>query len=526
MVAFAVDRTTGGAIDGVAVEVRAAGRVLGQATTDAAGLASLTGTFPATVELRAAAGDDLAMGSETYVPADVSTRRVYAFPHQPAYRPGERVEVKGLVRARRAGRYELDADVREVALLFRASSGQELGRTTAAVSSDMGTFVAGFDLAKDAPTGDATVVVDAGGKSYAAPFRIEAYRRPVFEVVVTSVVAAGRRGRAAGVRRRRVALRGRRRRRRLRRVDGHVLARRSRVVPDRRIGAPLLRHRARRLHAGDGRERDCDARRVGSSPRRDADPAPPEDGYLAIRAVVTGPDRTAVAGAGGAGYSAVPLTVALRTDKHLYGAEATARVTVKAQLADGRPAADRSGVLTVFFDAGARTDGIAEEHETHAVTFITTAEGTATLDVPFGENGRYRLAAALPRIAGEPAGAPASASLHVYVVGDQGRRRILGRSRRVGGRSRRLRDRRHGPHPRAWPPSEPDRCSRPIEASSLLLVSTPRLSDGPAGGAAVFEVKIGPDHSPNVYVAATLVDRGNVLAATKPAARAARSIDV
>ncbi|MEJ1511710.1 hypothetical protein, partial [Escherichia coli] len=55
----------------------------------------------------------------------------------------------------------------------------------APVSVDLGTFAAGLDLPKDAPTGAAAIVVSTRSgpeRSYEAPFRIEDYRRPTFEV--------------------------------------------------------------------------------------------------------------------------------------------------------------------------------------------------------------------------------------------------------------------------------------------------------------------------------------------------------
>lgn len=514
LVAFAVDRTAGTPIEGVLVDVRAAGKSLATGKTDAKGLATLEGAFPATIEVRGAIDDDLAFGADTYVPADASTRRVYAFPHQPAYRPGERVEVKGVVRARREGRYELDADVREVSLTFRGANGADLGRATAAVSADLGTFAAGFDLPKDAPTGDATVVVDAGGKGYAAPFRIEEYRRPVFEVVVTPKsprVAAGdpllfelsaslyEGGAVAG---------------------GGV----QWTVTYSRVDRELFpTDELARLFFGTEREAYAPETVANGAATLDASgkarveakiPLHAEDGFLAIRAVVTGPDRTAVSGSGGVGYSAVPLTVALKTDKHLYGAEGTAHVTVKAQLADGRPAASRRGLLTAALVKDAGPAGAPEERETASMPFTTTADGTAVLDVSFAENGRYRLAVALPRVDGEPAGAPASASLHVYVVGDRADVGYAGdRVEIVADRD----DYAVGDTARILVLSPVG--ARPVlatvEGPRLLSVDTPMLGAGAAGAAAVFDVKIVGDHTPNVYVGAALVDHGNVLTATK-----------
>jgi len=517
LVVFATDRTTGTPIEGVEVSVPTRGGPL-TGKTDAKGLVALEGALPATTEVTARLDDDFAFGHETYVPADVATRRVYAFPHQPAYRPGERVEVKGVVRARRDGRYELDADVREVAITFKGGDGQDLGKTTAAVSADLGTFAAGFDLPRTASTGDAFVVVDAGGKAYAAPFRIDEYRKPVFEVKVAPAsarVAAGDplefdvaaslyEGGA---------------------VAGGALAW---TVAYSRVDRELFpTDELARLFFGTEREAyapepiangNATLNASGKAHVSVAIPLHAQDGYLAIRATVTGPDRTAVAGSGGVGYSAVPLTVALKTDKHLYGPEATAVVTVRAQKADGSPAAGRSGVITaaVVREHGP-AGGAPEERETASIAFTTAADGSASIQVPFAENGRYRVAVAIARSDAEPAGPPAAASLHVYVVGD---RSDVGFS---GDQVELIADRDDyavGDTARVLVLSPVG--SRPalttVEGPALFAYDTTPLLEAAksaAGAAAILDVKITDEHVPNVYVGATLVDHGHVLTATR-----------
>ena len=55
-----------------------------------------------------------------------------------------------------------------------------------------------------------------------------------------------------------------------------------------------------------------------------------------------------------------------------------------------------------------------------AIAFYTEKLGfSVTADVPFGENGRYAMSVAMPRLENEPAGPPAHAVTHVWVAGDR-----------------------------------------------------------------------------------------------------------
>ena len=515
LLAFAVDRASGHALEGVKVVVRGGGAALAQGTTDARGLWRHAGALPPTAEVFASRGDDLATGREAYFPADVPDRRVYAFTHQPAYRPGERVELKGIVRAWRDGAYALDAGVAEVTVRVVAARATELGQVKAAVSADLGTFVASFDLPASAPVGDASLVVEAGGKAYAAPFRIEEYRKPTFEVTAAPdparVVSGGDVGwRVEGAY-----------------FEGGPLA-----------GAPfswtLTYHRVDRdlfptdelAHLFFGREREAftptpvaqgegvlDAQGVA----RIATKAPvvPDDGFLTLRVTATAPDRTVAAGSGTAALSAAPLRVALRTDKHLYGAEGVARVIVRAVRADGSPAAKRAGVVTASQVEEAGPERLREEVLAGTWPVETGEDGSVALDVPFARNGRWALSVAVPRVEGEPAGPAATATTHVWVVGDRADVGFSGDrievvtdkdTYAVGDRARILVLAPVGARP----------FLSTVEGARIFAADAVRLGGADdRGAAAVLEVTIGPEHVPNAYVGVALVDQGNLLASEK-----------
>ncbi len=514
VLAWAVDRATGKPMANVVVEGRAAGKALASGTTGADGIARLSLAGSPTLDVRARAGEDLAFGSDTYFPANVEDRRVYAFPHQPAYRPGERVEVKGIVRAWRDGRYSLDADAREATVVLVAPGDREVARATAPVSADLGTFAAGFDLAKDVPVGDWTVRTDVGGKGYAAPLKVEEYRKPTFEVGVAATPARVFAGGDVS-------------------FDVSASFFEGGPVAGGQVQWTLAFHRVDRdLFPTDelarlffGTEREAyaaidlgqgQAALDASGHAKVAAKAPPvaEDGFLTLVATVIGPDRTAVGGSGSAALSAAPLSVAVKTDKHLYGPEATARVTVKAVLSDGSPAARREGVLLVTRSAEGPT-GLPEERETQTTPFTTDERGFAAVDVGFPANGRYAISATMPRSGSEPAGAPAAATVHTWVAGEHADVGFSGDhlevvadkdAYAVGDVARFLVLSPVGARP----------FLSTVEGARLASWKTVDLGGkADRGTASVVEMRIEPDHSPNAYLGVALVDQGNLLAASK-----------
>lgn len=514
VLAFCVDRTTGHAIDGARVEVRAGGTVVAAGATDADGLLRVEAALPSDATVVAASADHWALATEPYAPADVADRRVHVATHQPAYRPGETVACKGIVRAWRDGAYALDADLAEVTVRFLAAGDRELGRVVAPVSADLGTFVASAPLPADAPLGDGRVVVEAGRRAWEGTFRIEAYRTPTAEVRVAGTPAQATPGADL-------------------RFDVTGALFQGGALADAPFTWTLAYHRVdrdlfptdelARLFFGTEREAYAAETVAQGEGRLDAAgratvpckaPTRPLDGFLTLRVVATAPDRTVAAGAGTVGFAAAPLVVALRTDKHLYGAEGVARVTVRARRADGTPAAGRAGVVTASL-VGEGPGGAREERVAGAWPVTTGPDGAAVVDVPFPEQGRYAVSVAVPRAADEPAGPPAHAVVHAWVVGDRADVGFSGDhvelvadrdTYRVGDVARVLVLAPVGARP----------CLSTVEGARLLAADTVPLGGADdRAAAAVVEVRIGPEHVPGVYVGAALVDHGHLLATTR-----------
>lgn len=501
---WATNRRTGEPWPGVALRTGATLTAAG--TTGADGIAQIDAGRRPTLRLAAASGEHLAFGEETWFEAVASDRRVYAFAHQPAYRPGERVEVYGIVRAYEQGRYRTDPAVSRVSLALRDARGEIAHEVSAPVTADLGTFHQGFDLDARAPTGDWTIVVGIGEDRYEAPLRVAAYRKPAFEVDVqptTPRVLAGE----AALFDLRAAF-----------YDGGVVAG-AKVTwqlvynrVDRELfptdelvklffGAEREAYKPETLETGEG-ALDASGRLAVSVT------APPaaQDGYLTLRATVFGPDRIAVAGSGGIAVAAAPVRVDLETDKHLYGPEDEALVTIKVETADGRPAGGREGVFTLAYLVEGPEGDVAEAWA-RPQAFTTDARGEARLTRSLPREGRYRFMAVVPRSDTEPAGRPAQAQVHAWALADKP---TLARN---PGPLEVVADKDH------YAVGETARLfvRAPDQGRSVLaaLEGTTLLRHEVLPGAAVWTVRIDSAHAPNVYATFATVFRGELMLETR-----------
>lgn len=508
LLAWAVQRASGEPLPDVTVEVWAGGHApLAQARTGSDGLARLTGAFPAQVRVVAVRAADWALGGERWYATDVPARRVWMVTQQPAYRPGERVEVKGVVRAVAPdGSPTLDPTAQEVRVLFVAPGDRVLGESRARVSADLGTFDAGFTLPPDAPTGAGEVRAEIGGHPYSAPLVLDAYRRPPFEVRVSPAQPRALAGTDVAFQ---VTARG---------YDGSTL-------PGQKLSWMLLHHRVEpdlfpedefvRLFFGSEREAFAPTTLAQGEGALDAAssfgvrsvlPADLADGYVTLRATVVGPDGLHVAGSGVCGLSASPIRVGLVTDRHLYGPEDSVFVTIRVERADGQPAVGRAGTLALV-----RHDGPADE-ERHLAdpTFVTDERGEARGMIPLPAAGRFTVVARVPRAADEPAGAPAQAERSVWAVGEHTTLGYAGErlevvadkdAYAVGETARLL----------VLSPMAGRALLATLEGATLLEARV--LS--PDGHAALYTVALGETHAPNVWVAFAGIDQGNLVSGSR-----------
>lgn len=389
--------------------------------TGADGTLRLQGALPATLGLRAVAGAHLALGSETWFPTRSTDHRVYLFPHQPAYRPGERVALKGIVRAFDGNRLRVDPALEDARITLFDARGGTVHEARAHVTADHGTFELDFTLAEDAPTGRwrAEVQFDAEatrGRVYEGAFLVDAYRKPAFEVSVRAdearvlagspstfeIAASFYDGGPVGNARVTWQVL-------YNRVDADLLP--TDELVELFFGSEREAYKPQTLATGEG---TLDANGRLQLPVNA--PAGAMDGYLSVRATVIGPDRVAVAGSGGIAVDASPLRVALRANKTVHAPEDIAAIDIVLETAAGKPAVARSGLLTVarIVPGTPETEAWLRDLE-----FTTDARGKAQLELPLTGEGQLRLSVAVPRAANEPAGPAAHASIDVWIAGDK-----------------------------------------------------------------------------------------------------------
>lgn len=108
----------------------------------------------------------------------------HAFSERGLYRPGEEVFLKGTMRQKAAGRWQLP-EVKQVHFKLTDSRDKEVVKGTLPVNS-FGSFDQQLDLPKDCPTGTYQVAYSLDGGRYlcSESFRVEAFEPAQFEVTV------------------------------------------------------------------------------------------------------------------------------------------------------------------------------------------------------------------------------------------------------------------------------------------------------------------------------------------------------
>ena len=173
---------------------------LGSARTDADGLVRLSFTTPVEAwanvyaisevdgTIVAAAGSDWQNGISPWeygLSAERGGPLYYAnlYTDRSIYRPGQSVLYKGILRRDNDAEYSLP-DLATVGIQLRDPDYRLVYTATVAVG-DFGTLDGGIDLSEGASTGDYSLSLHVGDRSYAsASFHVAEYRRPEFQVTV------------------------------------------------------------------------------------------------------------------------------------------------------------------------------------------------------------------------------------------------------------------------------------------------------------------------------------------------------
>ncbi|MGE0192865.1 MAG: alpha-2-macroglobulin [Planctomycetota bacterium] len=442
-----------------------------------------------------------AFGSGTWHPALPAGRRVHLATHQPAYRPGDVVEVRGIVRVETSAGMALDTTAATVALHLEDPQGAAHGSALAEVVAATGTFAGTLRLPAEARTGAWRVVATIDGETHVGPLQVEAWRRPPIETsvrVATSSVRPGQRVRAVvsaawltgG------AVPGAR-------VAWQALF--TRVAPDPFPESELVRlffgserqaYRPETLATGSGRLAQDGTLAVELDV-----PAGTPDGFVALVATVEGPDRLHVTGRASLAVRATPWRLSVRTDRFVYGLEDQPRVELRLEAAEGELPAGLVAVVTL---ARLGTDGLETWAEPTPVRL--GPHGRAETTVALGESGRYRILAAVTT----PDGTTPAAHVELEAMparittGSPAPSLIVtaDRSSYAPGDRARLLLRTSGDVPVALVT---------IQGQRLLDTRLVPLVDGTGW----VEVALDERHAPDAYVAVTAIERGEGVTVTR-----------
>jgi uncharacterized protein YfaS (alpha-2-macroglobulin family) len=108
--------------------------------------------------------------------------QAYIYSDRPIYRPGQTVELKGIVRSENDARYKL-SPLRQATLVVQASDSSEIFNQTVQLNQ-AGSFSLQLPLAADAPLGNYTIELNGEKLWGYDEFLVSEYRVPEFEVAV------------------------------------------------------------------------------------------------------------------------------------------------------------------------------------------------------------------------------------------------------------------------------------------------------------------------------------------------------
>jgi uncharacterized protein YfaS (alpha-2-macroglobulin family) len=210
LLAWAIDHDSGKPLSGVTVRVSGPGVTPNDAVTDANGLASFkvpTPTLSGCCSDRSFitwidAGGRNAVTSTRWqngvspyqfgVPSEFYQREWvgHLYTDRPIYRPGERVEFKGIIRADDDAQYSLPPTTAPFQILISNPRGQQIMNEEVKLN-EFGSFAGHFDVPGDAPLGDYSLGIQlrAGNNNSSIAgnsFLLAEFRTPEFQVAVTT----------------------------------------------------------------------------------------------------------------------------------------------------------------------------------------------------------------------------------------------------------------------------------------------------------------------------------------------------
>ncbi len=183
-----VDRATGAPVAGTSLVARLGEKELGRAETGPDGLAAIAiaEKKPEQVLVTARKGDDFAalnLYGYGLRASEEGSWTAYIYTDRPVYRPGHKVNFRGILRIPGESDYEIPAG-RDVDLEVQDPDGKAIVQRKLKVSA-MGTIRGDFDVPSTAALGYYFLQAKSGDTYMSGGFHVEEYRKPEYEVRVT-----------------------------------------------------------------------------------------------------------------------------------------------------------------------------------------------------------------------------------------------------------------------------------------------------------------------------------------------------
>lgn len=387
LLTYLADRKTGTPASAIPVLVWAKEKPVVQLSSDRNGIADirLAGVSADDTFALARRGDHVAVSSiYPYLLTDDPERAVtaYLYTDRPVYRPGHKVQFKGILRTRNGAGYRLP-EQREVSIEVQDPESKPVYRKTLAVSA-MGTIHGELDLPQNAALGYYSLEARIGSATRQGGFQVEEYRKPEYEVRVTPSRTRVLQGET---------------------VEAVVDARYYYGEPVAGAKVTYVVHRSRNWDFGDEEPQEQeDEAGYGSEQVLEEKGQLDAEGKLTIRiptalheekhdlryrveARVTDEGKREIAGNSSflATYGSFKLTV--RSEKYIYGPGEKAGLAIEARDYDGKPV--RSTVRAELLEWRSREQGWGRALA--SAEAATDETGKARVELPVARGGSFQV---------------------------------------------------------------------------------------------------------------------------------------
>jgi uncharacterized protein YfaS (alpha-2-macroglobulin family) len=183
---YAAERMSGEPLEGV--EMMTSPRVAGEVTTDADGLALKDGiVLPeegSNFLVVGRKGESVTLCDSYFGYYSPDRYMGYTYTDRPVYRPGQTVNMKGILRHYVGGEYR-NLPEKQIKVEVNAPSGDAAFKADL-TTSPFGSFAAEFTLGDEPPLGRYYINTRFGEQQFTSYFDVEEYRKPEYEVAVTT----------------------------------------------------------------------------------------------------------------------------------------------------------------------------------------------------------------------------------------------------------------------------------------------------------------------------------------------------